>query len=128
MNKPQPHRPLNDWLGNLIFETKLKAEFSADSMESQFRTPFIVSIYEVIIPHTLTRPSATSYTSSIFFSPIYVHEIIKNLPDAGPLVPTGFPPAYSNTMDARQSHIHVNFLTGASVSSTSLHAGNTWKF
>lgn len=80
LRKLQLGHPLKDSLSNLIFEANCKSEQHADTMESKFHTPPIVSPLDSVARDTLSRQSSTYCTSLIFFSPGYVHEIIKKLP------------------------------------------------
>lgn len=101
-----------------------KAKLFTDTIESQFRTPFIVSSLEFAVRDTLTRNSATPRTFLIFFSPGHVHEIIKKLLSRRAPGTDGL--SISVHKHGLQDNLtHIKSSTRALGLSTSLRAGNT---
>ncbi|CAI6356918.1 unnamed protein product [Macrosiphum euphorbiae] len=80
IRKPLPSRPLKDASGNTIFDPKSKADLLADSLETQFRSPLGNVITDSLVHDKLTHQRTIPSTSTSFFSPAEVWNVIKSLP------------------------------------------------
>ncbi|CAI6367016.1 unnamed protein product [Macrosiphum euphorbiae] len=80
IRKPQPSRPPKDASGNTIFDPKSKADLLADSLEAQFRSPPGNVIIDSLVYDKLIRQRTTPSTTTSFFSPAEVWNVIKSLP------------------------------------------------
>jgi len=80
IRKPQHSRPLKNALDNTIFDPKSKADLLADSLEDQFRSPPGNVIIDFLVHDKLIHQRTIPSTSTSFFSPAEVWNVIKSLP------------------------------------------------